>query len=333
MKDASSSLTLVQLHPHLLKLPLHLIMLPKDRVQQLDIVSRKGYDAIFNADFLEDIPEALEQYGCCRVLLVASKSLAATTDRISALQSALKSKLVHTKFGVGSHTPYSDVRDLAISIQQLQIDCVVSVGSCSYSDASKIACLLAANLEPGFGLDDMETLVDSHRGIADTKDGRPLGPRTCRLITVPTSLSASEWNAVSSAVNSQGKKQHFGHWEEGQPDLILMDPALASTSPERLWLSSGVRCVDHCVEILCNPRSGEKGYEGVQVHAEKGLGCMITGLTQYKNAKNNKQVSQADHESLLRGISECQYGSREALTGLLVWRVPMGPSHAIGHQV
>ncbi|KIV84132.1 hypothetical protein PV11_06105 [Exophiala sideris] len=275
-------------------------MLPKDRVQQLDIDSRKGCDAIFNANFLEDIPEALLQWGCSRVLLVASKSLASNTDRISALQSTLNSKLVHTKLGVGSHSPYADVRDIGMHIQQLQIDCVVSIGSCSYSDASKIACLLAANLEPGFGLDDMEALVDKHRGIADHKDG---------------------------------KKQHFGHWDQGQPDLILLDPELASTSPERLWLSSGIRCVDHCVEILCNPKSGEKGYEGVQVHAEKGLRCMITGLTEYKHAKNKKEASQEDNELLLKGISECQYGSREALTGLLVWRVPMGPSHAIGHQL
>ncbi|EXJ77163.1 hypothetical protein A1O3_10321 [Capronia epimyces CBS 606.96] len=308
-------------------------MLPKRRIQQLDIASRKGYDAIFNSNFLEDVPEAVEQYGCSRVLLLASKSLATTTDRISALQSALKSKLVHTKLGMGSHTPYADVRDLATSVQQLQIDCLVSVGSCSYSDASKIACLLAANLEPGFGVDEMEALVDSQRGIADTRDGQPLVARSCRLITVPTSLSASEWNAVSSAVNSQGKKQHFGRWEEGQPDLILMDPALAGTSPERLWLSSGVRCVDHCAELLCNPLSSEAGFEGVQAHAENGLRCMIIGLTQYKTAKSKKPAQQPDDESLLRAISESQYGSREALTGLLVWRVPMGPSHAIGHQL
>ncbi|KIW13362.1 hypothetical protein PV08_08550 [Exophiala spinifera] len=308
-------------------------MLPKRRIQQLDIASRKGYDAIFNSNFLEDIPEALERYGCSRVLLLASKSLAATTDRISALQSALKSKLLYTKLGMGSHTPYADVRDLAAAIQQLQIDCLVSVGSCSYSDGSKIACLLAANLEPGFGMDEMEALVDTQRGIADTKGGQPLVRRTCRLITVPTSLSASEWNAVSSAVNNQGKKQHFGLWEEGQPDLILMDPALASTSPERLWISSGVRCVDHCVELLCNPMSSEAGFEVVQLHAEDGLRRMITGLTEYKNAKNTKPASPADHEALLRAISECQYGSREAITGLLVWRVPMGPSHAIGHQL
>jgi alcohol dehydrogenase class IV len=314
-------------------------MAQKQRIQQLDDPSRVGSDAIFNAKFLQDIPEAIAQWGSQRVLLVASKALAANTDKITALQAVIGggSKLVHTKLGVGSHSPYADVRDIAAHIQDLGADCVVSVGSCSYSDATKIACLLAVNLDPGFAVGDMEALVDKNRGMADSKHGKPLSPRRCRLICVPTSLSASEWNAVSSATNPDGKKQHFGLWDRGQPDLILLDPEVARTSPEKLWLSSGVRCVDHCVELLCNPLSGEKGYEGVMKHAMEGLRYMIKGLTEYKRAKTGCEGDgmkpEAEKALLLRGISECQFGSREALTGLLIWRVPMGPSHAIGHQV
>lgn len=310
-------------------------MLQKRRIQQIDAPSRQGYDAIFNAKFLEDIPDAVSRWQSHRIMLVASKGLAANSDRISRLQSTLGSKLVHTKLGVGTHTPYADVRDIAINIQKHNIDCVISVGSCSYSDACKIASLLANNLPSGFSVDDMESLVDKDRGIADSRNGSPLQPRQCKLLVVPTSLSASEWNAVSSATNSQGKKQHFGLWDQGQPDLILLDPELASTSPEDLWLSSGVRCIDHCVELMCNPLSSEKGYEGVNVHAEEGLKCMVAGLTEYKQAKGKGESGSQDedHDLLLKGISECQFGSREALTGLLIWRVPMGPSHAIGHQV
>lgn len=310
-------------------------MLHKHRIQQLATPSRDGYDAIFNAKFLEDVPQAISDWGCSRIMLVASKSLAANTNFVSELQVALGSGLVHMKLGVGTHTPYVDVRDIAIKVQQFNIDCVISVGSCSYSDACKIACLLAGNLPPDFQVEDIEAMVDGDRGIADSKDGKSLVPRQCKLVAVPTSLSASEWNSVSSATNGKGKKQHFGSWDEGQPDLILLDPELASTSPEDLWLSSGVRCIDHCVELMCNPLSSKEGYEGVNLHAEKGLECMITGLSEYKKAKTKSQhtPSDEDHELLLKGISECQYGSREALTGLLIWRVPMGPSHAIGHQV
>ncbi|UNI18574.1 hypothetical protein JDV02_004834 [Purpureocillium takamizusanense] len=333
-------------------------MLEKKRVQQLDIPSREGYDAIFNSNFLEDVPAALAQWGSSRVLLVSSKTLAAQHgDRIAALQSALGShRLANTKLGVGSHSPYADVRDIARRVQRLRADCVISVGGCSYSDACKAACLLAANLAPDFTEEDMEALVDERRGIADARpeDGTPLRPRACRLVAVPTSLSAGEWNALSSATNARtGKKQHFGGWEGGgQPDLILLDPELAAaTSPERLWLSSGVRCVDHCVELMCNPESAEGRCEGLHGHAERGLRCMLGGLTEYKAAKTRargagekqqqqqgtqeekEEAGDKERQLLLEGVSECQYGSREALTGLLIWRVPMGPSHAIGHQV
>ncbi|UNI18576.1 hypothetical protein JDV02_004834 [Purpureocillium takamizusanense] len=333
-------------------------MLEKKRVQQLDIPSREGYDAIFNSNFLEDVPAALAQWGSSRVLLVSSKTLAAQHgDRIAALQSALGShRLANTKLGVGSHSPYADVRDIARRVQRLRADCVISVGGCSYSDACKAACLLAANLAPDFTEEDMEALVDERRGIADARpeDGTPLRPRACRLVAVPTSLSAGEWNALSSATNARtGKKQHFGGWEGGgQPDLILLDPELAAaTSPERLWLSSGVRCVDHCVELMCNPESAEGRCEGLHGHAERGLRCMLGGLTEYKAAKTRargagekqqqqqgtqeekEEAGDKERQLLLEGVSECQYGSREALTGLLIWRVPMGPSHAIGHQL
>ena len=309
-------------------------MLSKTRVQQLDVPERKGYDAIFNSNFQQDILEAVQRWGNSRVVLVASKSLNANTDKVKSLIEALGRNLVATELGIGSHSPYADARRVAATIQTVHADCVISVGSSSYSDATHIACMLAENLATGFTVEDMEALVDPTRGMADTKDGKPLATRSCKLILVPTSLSASEWNGVSSATNTAGKKQHFGSWDQGYADLILLDPELASTSPATLWLSSGVRCIDHCVELMCNPKSAEPGKEGVTIHAEKGLRCMIEGLTKYKQAKDRKELlDQAGLDSLYEGISECQSGSREAMTGLLIWRVPMGPSHAIGHQV
>ena len=35
-------------------------------------------------------------------------------------------------------------------------------------------------------------------------------------------------------------------------DLIILDPALSVTTPAQIWLSTGIRSVDHCVEGLCS---------------------------------------------------------------------------------
>lgn len=298
----------------------------KNRVQQFDVPSRKGYDAIFDASYLEDISAQLQAWKSKRVLLVVSKALDSNTPIAQDLEKTLGDLVVDRKAGVGSHSPYADVIDIAHRIQDHQADCVISLGSSSYSDACKIARLLAESMPAGFGADDMEGLVDEEEGAAPQDAlGRP---ETVRLILVPTSLSASEWNSVSSCTNEGGKKQHFGSWEHGAPDLILLDPRVASTSPERLWLSSGVRAVDHCVEIMCNDRSWEDDVKEVHVHTERGLRCLLKGLKGYKEGKER-----GNEGELLGGISDCQYGAREAIMGLVVHRVPLGPSHAIGHQL
>ncbi|KAJ6023667.1 maleylacetate reductase [Penicillium herquei] len=309
-------------------------MLQKERIQQFDVPYRQGFDAIFNSNAQDDISAALSKWECNRVLLVVSRAMATTSakDQISALRTMLGARLVDTKIGVISHPPYSEVQNISHRIQNLNIDCVISVGSSSYTDACKTGSLLAANLEPGFSVNDIEALIDESRGFADSKDGQPLKLRTCKLIAVPTGLGGAEWNSVSSAVNMKGKKQHFGFWDKGQVDLALLDPSIAITSPEDLWLSGGMRCIDHCVELICNPLSAGKGMEELHVFEERGLQLLLNGMTEFKRLK-----AQSDwHESrdgILLGISDCQHGARDAIAGLMIWRVPLGPSHAIGHQL
>ncbi|CAK40253.1 uncharacterized protein An09g03140 [Aspergillus niger] len=209
---------------------------------------------------------------------------------------------------------------IAHTIQTQDIQAVISIGSGSYSDACKIAVMLSATLPTGFGIDDMEALVDQVHGLAGP--GGIKAPTT-KLICVPTSLSAGEWNHYASGTNAQGKKQHFVH-PEGSPSLILMDPRIASTMPSHLWLASGVRAVDHFVETLCNPEC----HEEATAHIKKGLPILIQGLKDYHTGQEKH-----NEEELLQGISECQRGSRDALLPFIQWKIPMGPSHAIGHQL
>lgn len=308
----------------------------KQRVQQLPVLASKGYDAIFNAEYLTDIPAALSDWGCTRAILVVSKALDSETNVIVRLQERLGGKVIDVKRGVGQHSPYADVIDIAHRLQDSGADALVCVGSSSYSDACKIGRLLAATLPAGFGDDDMEGLIDQSRGLTKSDHSSPLQRPSVRLICVPTSLSASEWNPIASCTNKRGKKQHFGRWDFGQPDLILCDPLVASTAPKQLWLSSGVRVIDHCVETICNPGAWADDKEDAREHARKGLRAILSGLRDYhiaKEAASNPPTHQDQADHLLRGISACQVGSREAMMAFLLYRIPFGPSHAIGHQV
>lgn len=292
----------------------------KRTIQQLPIPERTGHDAIVNSTYLDDIEDALNRWKCKRVFLVHSKALDSSTSVIQDLKSRLGPLLVGTKSGVGAHSPYPDVLDIAASLIENDIHCLISIGSSSYSDASKIARLMQANLAPdNLTVDAMEALVNQAKGNTEN-----LKDPTCCLILVPTSLSASEWNNTSSATNPQThKKQHFTS-PGAAPDLILLDPDVAATSPRKLWLSSGMRAVDHCVETMVN----EKCTKEVFAHMQGALETLLKGLKEYKDGE-----ASCDQGELLDGISTCQLGSRDAMMGLLLWKTPMGLSHAIGHQL
>ncbi|KAF9700324.1 hypothetical protein EKO04_001919 [Ascochyta lentis] len=292
----------------------------KRTIQQLPIPARKGHNAIVRSDYLEDIVNAIGEWSCQRVVLVHSRALDANTDVVKNLEEKLGHFVVAKKAGVGAHSPYEDVLEITKLLNDTNADCLLSVGSSSYSDACKIARLMQANLDPhNLTPESMEALVDQKQGtVDDLKDPK------IRLILVPTSLSASEWNNKSSATSpTSRKKQHFAS-ANAAPDLILLDPEVASTSPRKLWLSSGMRAVDHCVETMLNAQCKTDAFH----HMEDALAVLLRGLKDYKDGE-----SQGDHDSLVDGINQCQLGSRNAMMGLLTWSIPMGPSHAIGHQL
>jgi alcohol dehydrogenase class IV len=292
----------------------------KRTIQQLPIPARQGHNAILKSTYLEDIVNAIGEWNCRRIVLVHSKALDESTDVIKRLKEKLGSFIVSTKSGVGAHSPYEDVLQIAKSLNENDADCLISIGSSSYSDASKIARLMQANLAPeNMTVEDMESLVNQEKGNTENlKDPK------ARLILVPTSLSASEWNNTSSATNPKThKKQHFNS-EKAAPDLILLDPEVAATAPRKLWLSSGMRAVDHCVETMVNEKCTQEVFD----HMSDSLETLLKGLNEYKNGEEK-----GERAELLDGISDCQLGSRNAMMGLLLWKTPMGLSHAIGHQL
>ncbi|KAF1355784.1 Dehydroquinate synthase-like protein [Lizonia empirigonia] len=286
----------------------------------VSIPARKGHNATLKSSHLDDIANALGEWSCQRVVLVHSKTLDANTCVIKKLKEKLGHFIVATKAGIGAHTPYNDVLEIANLLNENDADCLVSVGSSSCSDACKIGRLMQTNLDPSHLTPEaMGALVNQKKcAVDDLKDPK------IRLILVPTSLSASEWNDKSSAMSPITlKKEHFAS-ANSAPDLILLDPEVASKSPRKLWLSSGMRAVAHCVEMMLSDQCKIDTYH----HMEDALAILVKGLNDYRNGE-----SQGDHDELVDGISNCQLGSRNSVIGLLLWSIPMGPSHAIGHQL
>jgi alcohol dehydrogenase class IV len=99
--------------------------------------------------------------------------------------------------------------------------------------------------------------------------------------------------------------------------LIILDPELCLTTPEYHWLSTGIRSVDHCVEAICcltaTPASDDS--------AEKGLRLLVPSLLKCKADPKN-----------VGARHRCQMAVRYAMENVRRG-IPMGGSHAIGHQL
>jgi alcohol dehydrogenase class IV len=120
------------------------------------------------------------------------------------------------------------------------------------------------------------------------------------IISVPTSLSAGEYSNFAGGTNDQ------------------THPELSVKTPDSIWLSTGIRAVDHCVETLCSTT----GYPESDKLAEKALGMLVPGLLRCKHDHN-------DHGARL----DCQLGSVDAMAACTSGKVELGASHGIGHQV
>lgn len=99
--------------------------------------------------------------------------------------------------------------------------------------------------------------------------------------------------------------------------LIILDPELCLTTPEYHWLSTGVRSLDHCVEALCCL----DGTSTSDAKAEKGLRLLAPNLLKCKSDPND-----------IEARKQCQLAVGLAMDNIRAG-IPMGGSHAIGHQL
>ena len=77
-------------------------------------------------------------------------------------------------------------------------------------------------------------------------------PPGVRSIAVPTTLSAGEFTSFAGCTDTVRQvKESFGH-PLMMPRSVILDPAVTVHTPEWLFLSTGIRAVDHAVEDICS---------------------------------------------------------------------------------
>ena len=267
---------------------------------------------VFGRPFAEMLKEAVEESSAHAAFLLASGTIARQTDMVDQVRRALGNRLAGVHAGIGAHTPRHDCVAAANAAREAGADLIVTLGGGSVTDAAKMVALCLGN-----GVTEPEQL-DAYRAQIgpDGKSVRPeVKPPALRTVAIPTTLSAGEYTASAGCTDAvRHVKESYSH-RQMMPKTVLLDPRATLPTPEWLFLSTGIRAVDHAVEDICSPLCQPISEAG-SFQALRLLGHGLLGV----------KADPLDLDARL----ECQHGAWLSMIGSQTG-VPKGASHGIGH--
>ena len=276
------------------------------------VVFSKMDEVIFGRPAAEAVADQADRLNASRVFLLVSGTLNRKTKEVENIRKALGNRHAGTFDAMLPHTPRSCVIAAADEARDAKADLLVTVGGGSVTDGAKAVQLCLAN--DVSSPDALDTLrpVKGADGI--------VGPPPCRPpslphVAVPTTLSAAEFSAIAGVTDERTKTKELFRHPGIIPRAVTLDPAITVHTPERLFISTGIRAVDHCVEGICSSEANPFG----DAQALQGLKLLARGLPGVK----------ADPQSLAARL-HCLLGAWLSM-GPLASGVPMGASHGIGY--
>jgi maleylacetate reductase len=253
--------------------------------------------------------EEAVRIGAQRVFIVASKSLARNTPVVRAIADALGPRYAGLFDGCVQHSPRKSVIAAAQAVRAAAPDLILTVGGGTAIDTVKVVQIcLAHGVETPEGLEGLHVSIaaDGKRHVPEIK------PSPVRQVVVPTTLSGAEFSNLAGITDERIRQKHSFIGPDVGARVVILDPEITVHTPEWLWISTGIRGVDHAVETLCSI-DAHPYCDGQALHA---LRLFAEGLPR--------------PEDMAARLS-CQQASWLAASSIA--RVNYGASHGIGHAL
>jgi len=266
---------------------------------------------IFGTPAAEAIVAEADRLQARRVFVLTGRTLNTQTDAVDKIRRALGLRCAGVHDDMPAHTPRESVVACANAARDAGTDMLVNVGGGSVIDGGKaVAICLEHAISTVDGLEPLRSVVENgQRRIPDFR------APAIRQIAVPTTLSAGEHNARAGVTDTRVKlKQSFIN-RGIVPETVILDPAVTVHTPAWLWLSSGVRALDHAVETYLSIDANDYT-DGTALQALRTLGAGLPAV----------KADGGDRAARLR----CMMGAWLSMVGI-VSGTRLGASHAIGH--
>jgi maleylacetate reductase len=190
------------------------------------------------------LDQALGDWHAQRVFVITTRSVAADPHLGGRLAGLLGARGVG-QASIGQHAPAAAVAAAVGAAAEARPDLLVSFGGGSPIDAAKA---VAFALATGLDMRDPQA-ADKARGFKPGRDD--LLPH----LAIPTTLSAAELSGLAG-FTTEAEHDKVGLRSAALlPRAVFFDAELTVSTPLELWLSSGIRAIDHAVETLLAPNS------------------------------------------------------------------------------
>ena len=267
---------------------------------------------VFGNEKIDSLRDEVKKLGGKRVLVLSGRTVAEKTDSVRRINEGLGDLSAGVYSGLIQRAPLSTAIEAANMAVANGVDTLVGVGGSTISDAARMIAVLMAE-----GITTVDRLrqlgEDQDMMLEPNLDGKSLPLQ----VSIPTTLSAGEFNMGGGNVldDQAGHKIRVRH-PRLYADLIMLDPVMTEGTPDWLWLSTGVKALDHCIERLYSTGNQPAIDAPVLAAAE----MLFTYLPKSRE-------SDGDPEARL----QCLVAAWMSMMGAP--NFSMGLSHAIGHII
>lgn len=204
--------------------------------------------------------------GARRVFMLVSRTLGRETEWVNEMRAALGERCAGSYDGMPPHTPRDAVLDATAAARDAGADLIITFGGGSLTDAGKMVRLALQH--------DISRIEDFDRFVVRVQpDGSRAAPAYAApeigQIAIPTTLSGGDFNLSAGCTDPRSMLKEIYRHPRLMPRVIVLDPAVTLRTPMWLWLSTGIRALDHAVETICadaaDPRSWLESLHAVRL--------------------------------------------------------------------
>src|SRR5271166_6185071 len=172
---------------------------------------------IYGPGKIAALKDEMERRGLKRAVVVTTE-VVAKLPILQQVTGALGAHCASVFSGIIQHVPRGTVNDLQKEIERVNADCLVSLGGGSPIDSAKVAI---------YGLLESRELIH---------------------IAVPTTLSAAEYTHAGGVTDESTLVKGGVYDMRVGPRTVIADPLLCLDTPDWLWITTGMRALDHAIE-------------------------------------------------------------------------------------